>query len=210
MAETSSHDPSAPETEEAATARELANMRSRRPLRAAIERLVAKTHPKQVACLGAGLLHDVPDRALERGGASVHLVDQVLGNVERGIAQSIIAIGEDGRPECVYCTLNEGAATEITEGEVCPDDEKSGPIRPSVAVWMPNPLPYGQKLVSTFPEPPLSAIIGPSLRSHPGNVGLPHQLWGTGGRTSLERRGGEDRRGPRCRNRDCGNFSRSR
>ena len=107
MAETSGHDPSAPETEEAAAARHLAKMRSRRALRAAIERLVEKIHPKQVACLGAGLLHDIPYRALVRGGASVHLVDQVLGNVERGIAQSIIATGEDGRPECVYCTLNE-------------------------------------------------------------------------------------------------------
>ncbi len=37
---------------------------------------------------------------------------------------------------------------------------------------MPNSLPYGQKLVSTFPEALSSAIIGPSLRSHLGHVGL--------------------------------------
>ncbi len=60
----------------------------------------------------------------------------------------------------------------MTEGEVCPDNKKSGSIWPSVAVWMPNRLPYGQKLASTFPEAPSSAIIGPSLRRHLGNVGL--------------------------------------
>ncbi len=69
-------------------------------------------------------------------------------------------------------SLNDGAASEMTEGELCPDNEKSGSIWPSVAVWMPNPLPYGQKLISTFLEARSSAAIGPSLGSHLGNVGL--------------------------------------
>ena len=51
-------------------------------------------------------------------------------------------------------SLNEGGATEMTEGEMCPDNEKSGSIWPSTEVWMLSPLPYGQKLVSTFPEAP--------------------------------------------------------
>jgi len=37
--------------------------------------------------------------------------------------------------------------------------------------WDLSTLPYGQKLVSTFPEAPSSATIGPSLTSHLGNVG---------------------------------------
>ena len=35
----------------------------------------------------------------------------------------------------------------------------------------PNPIPYGQILVPTFPKLSSSAIIGPSLRSHLGNIG---------------------------------------
>ncbi len=71
-------------------------------------------------------------------------------------------------------SLNDGAASEMAEGEVCPDNEKSDSIWPSVTVWMPNPLPYVycQILVSTFPEARSSATIGPSLRSDLGNVGL--------------------------------------
>ncbi len=59
----------------------------------------------------------------------------------------------------------------MTEGEVCPDNEKSGSIWPSTAIWMPSPLPYGQKLIATFPEAPSAATIGPRLKSHLGNVG---------------------------------------
>ena len=67
-------------------------------------------------------------------------------------------------------SLNDGAASEMAEGEVCPDNEKSGSNWPSVAAWMPNPLPYGQKLVPTFPQGRPSYTIGPGLRSHLGNV----------------------------------------
>jgi hypothetical protein len=35
----------------------------------------------------------------------------------------------------------------------------------------PNPIPYGQTFVPTFTEALSSAIIGPSLRGHLGNVG---------------------------------------
>ena len=59
----------------------------------------------------------------------------------------------------------------MTEGEVCPDNKKSGSIWPLVAVWMPDRLPYGQKLASTFPDPACSAIIRLGVRSHLGNVG---------------------------------------
>ncbi len=48
----------------------------------------------------------------------------------------------------------------MTEGQVCPDNEESGSIWPSAAVWMPSPLPYGQKLDLTFLEAPSSATIG--------------------------------------------------
>ena len=58
----------------------------------------------------------------------------------------------------------EGGAAGMTKGEVCPDNEKSDSIWPSLTVWMPNPLPNGQKLVSTFPEAPSPAIIRASSR----------------------------------------------
>ncbi len=71
----------------------------------------------------------------------------------------------------------------MTEGEGWTDNEKSGSIWPSAAVWMPSPLPYDQKLVATFPEAPSAATIGPSSRSHLGNVGLYidwYKEWGQG------------------------------
>ena len=51
------------------------------------------------------------------------------------------------------------------------DNEKSGSIWLLAAVWMANILPYGQKLVSTFPEAPSSAIVGSRLTGNLGNVG---------------------------------------
>ena len=68
-------------------------------------------------------------------------------------------------------SLDDGTASEMTEREVCPENEKSDSIWPSVAVWMPNHLPYGQKRVSIFSETRSSATIGPSLRGHLRNVG---------------------------------------
>ncbi len=60
--------------------------------------------------------------------------------------------------------------------EVYLNNEKSSSIWPLAAVWIPSFLPYGQKLVSTFPEAPSSAIIGSRLTGPLGNVGNPRRM----------------------------------
>ncbi len=49
-------------------------------------------------------------------------------------------------------------------GEVCPDGEKNDQIWPAMAFGFPNPNPYGQERVLSFPYPPFSAIIRTNSR----------------------------------------------
>lgn len=80
------------------------------PVRRILERAIAAREPRSVACLGAGVLNDIPFRELVLSGAELHLVDWVPGVVETGIGQSIIARDEDGNPECAFCMLGEQGA----------------------------------------------------------------------------------------------------
>ncbi len=68
-----------------------------------IERVFTKTSPRAVACLGAGVLNDIPYGTFIAAGATVHLVDWLPGSVDTGIKLSIITTGEDGQPNCAYC-----------------------------------------------------------------------------------------------------------
>ncbi len=70
-----------------------------------MRRVFEATRPKVVACLGAGVLNDIPYQSLVRAGATIHLVDWLPGIVDAGIARSIIARDDDGAPDCVYCHL---------------------------------------------------------------------------------------------------------
>lgn len=76
------------------------------PLRAITRRVVEALEPESVACLGAGVLNDIPYRTLVRTAAEIHLVDWLPGAVEAGITRSILAQNENGLPECVYCALD--------------------------------------------------------------------------------------------------------
>ncbi len=80
------------------------------PVRAVLRRVVEKTAPSMVACLGAGVLNDIPYRKLLQSGAVIHLVDWLPGVIESGIAQSIITRDADGAPRCEYCVLGNGDA----------------------------------------------------------------------------------------------------
>ncbi|MCH7888301.1 MAG: hypothetical protein IIA00_03380 [Proteobacteria bacterium] len=66
-----------------------------------------KTNPNVVACLGAGILNDIPYRRMVRSGATIHLVDWLPGITDAGIDWSIIERDEDGAARCVFCTLSE-------------------------------------------------------------------------------------------------------
>lgn len=94
------------------------------PLRAVVRRVVEALQPENVACLGAGVLNDIPYRTLVRTAANIHLVDWLSGAVEAGIGRSILARGEDGLPRCVYCALGgETAETYCAHFEKDGDDE---------------------------------------------------------------------------------------
>ena len=75
-----------------------------------IARIAEATRPRTVACLGAGLLNDIPYCRLVRAGATVHLVDWLPGIAQAGVARSIIERGENGDPACVYCALGDDRA----------------------------------------------------------------------------------------------------
>ncbi|MCH8252101.1 MAG: hypothetical protein IID36_06590 [Planctomycetes bacterium] len=72
--------------------------------RANIKCAVEVTKPKTVACLGAGVLSDIPYDAIVRSGASLHLVDWVRGSIDAGVDMSIIHTDEGGTPHCLYCS----------------------------------------------------------------------------------------------------------
>ena len=74
-------------------------------LRAVIARLLTELEPSSVACLGAGVLNDIPYAELVASGAAIHLVDWLPGIVDAGIRQSIIRTGAGGDPGCAYCVL---------------------------------------------------------------------------------------------------------
>lgn len=75
-----------------------------------IGRLADRLRPEVVACLGAGVLNDIPYAALVRSGAAIHLVDWLPGAVEAGVGLSIMEVGEGGRPQCAYCAIGGEAA----------------------------------------------------------------------------------------------------
>ncbi len=84
--------------------------RAYRPLREAIRGIVEAARPKTVACLGAGVLNDIPYRALVQSDATLHLVDWLPDLIETGIIHGIIRADADDRPECIYCRLDDDRA----------------------------------------------------------------------------------------------------
>ena len=85
------------------------------PLRETIRGVVEAARPKTVACLGAGVLNDIPYRALVQSEATLHLVDWLPDLIETGIAHGIIRTGDDDRTECIYCGLDDDRARAYCE-----------------------------------------------------------------------------------------------
>jgi hypothetical protein len=75
-----------------------------------IRRIFEATRPKSVACLGAGVLNDIPYLSFLRGGATVHMVDWLPGATDTGIALSIISKDRAGAPVCAYCAIGDAVA----------------------------------------------------------------------------------------------------
>lgn len=68
-----------------------------------IERLLEAISPRVVACLGAGVLNDIPYQPLIRSGADIHLVDWLEDAPQAGVGLSIIETDQAGQPACLYC-----------------------------------------------------------------------------------------------------------
>ncbi len=68
-----------------------------------IARLVTAVRPRSVACLGAGVLNDIPYRELVSAGCAIHLVDWIGDGMDVGITQATIQYDESGRPQCLCC-----------------------------------------------------------------------------------------------------------
>ncbi len=76
-----------------------------------------------MACLGAGLLNDIPYRDMVHSGTAIHLVDWLPGGMETGIRLSIV--NEDEGPDCTYCHLSdEDAQTYCRRFDRSKDPEK--------------------------------------------------------------------------------------
>ena len=73
-----------------------------------IQQIFDARRPKVVACLGAGVLNDIPYRRFVEAGATIHLVDWLPDATDFGIAQSIVSDGPEGAHQCVYCRLADG------------------------------------------------------------------------------------------------------
>ena len=68
-----------------------------------IERVFDHTRAKTVACLGAGILNDIPYARMIKAGAEIHLVDWVPGTLQAGIEMSIVQKESGAQPSCIYC-----------------------------------------------------------------------------------------------------------
>ncbi|MBT4866529.1 MAG: hypothetical protein HON53_15610 [Planctomycetaceae bacterium] len=78
-----------------------------------IRNLVETTSPGIVACLGAGVLNDIPYRTLAKSGAKVHLVDWLAGSSDVGISLSLIEMDDGEQPQCLYCDVSHDSPEEF-------------------------------------------------------------------------------------------------
>lgn len=111
-----------------------------------IRRLIEALAPRTVACLGAGVLNDIPYQSLIRSEAMLHLVEWVPEMAETGVHLSVIQPDEEGEkaPSCVYCDPNVScpeqyctafARTENSQAKVCEHYEPGSEITPTCAAF---------------------------------------------------------------------------
>lgn len=117
--------------------------------RASIRAIVEDRRPGVIACLGAGVLNDIPYRSFVDAGATVHLVDWLPDIAEFGVAHSIIRGAADGLPLCVYCRGADAEAycrsyrrPEAAGCEVCEAFEPSADDPETCAAFQKARLPH--------------------------------------------------------------------
>lgn len=75
-----------------------------------LDRVCRELRPRTVACLGAGVLNDIPYAALVRAGATISLVDWLPDAIRTGLASSIVEAAAGGAFSCVFCSLGDDEA----------------------------------------------------------------------------------------------------
>ncbi len=80
------------------------------PVRQIFEHVIAAQRPGTIACLGAGVLNDIPFNDFVQSGADIHLVDWIPGIVDIGLAQSCTDRDAAGNPRCAFCALDSETA----------------------------------------------------------------------------------------------------
>lgn len=84
-------------------------------LRDLIARLIEKLEPREVVCLGAGALNDIPFRRLLRRGCRLQLVDWLPDIIEAGVQGSSMSEDATGQSACVFCELGEEGARDFCQ-----------------------------------------------------------------------------------------------
>lgn len=65
--------------------------------------LLTNLRPKNIVCLGAGLLNDIPYPEMVGSGSSLTFVEWIPGSADAGVDFSILKKKDDGTPACAYC-----------------------------------------------------------------------------------------------------------
>jgi hypothetical protein len=99
--------------------------------RACIERIFEARPPKVIACLGAGVLNDIPYWHFTETNATLHLVDWLRGIAEFGVANSILRRDAGRLPQCVYCGLADVAPETYCHSYRQADPQGAGVCEPS-------------------------------------------------------------------------------
>lgn len=68
-----------------------------------ITRVFEARSPEVIACLGAGILNDIPYEQFVHSGATIHLVDWISDSIDSGLDFSIISMDENSEASCTYC-----------------------------------------------------------------------------------------------------------
>lgn len=98
-------------------------------LRESIQHVARLTAPKTVACLGAGLLNDIPYGHFVENSETVHLVDWIPGIVDQGLVMSSVERDDKGQSRCIYCALSDERATRYCRGFAGSRDVPGGVCR---------------------------------------------------------------------------------
>lgn len=87
---------------------------------------IGTLRPKQIVCLGAGTLSDIPFDIILETGAGLHLVDWLPESIDIGLAAQIIHKRGNRELACLFCALGEDRAREHCQSYEKSDAQSPG------------------------------------------------------------------------------------